>query len=57
MRTHERCEDCEYRGDLDSVGRVIQERRARVSRCLGCGGTGQVRLFGIERIDPMARKQ
>ena len=56
-RTHTRCLDCEYRGDLDSVGKVYHERLARVSKCDTCAGRGELVLAGVERIDPMARKQ
>jgi DnaJ-class molecular chaperone len=55
-RTHTRCPDCEYRGDLDAVGKVYHERWARVSKCDECEGRGSIALIGVERIDPMARK-
>jgi DnaJ-class molecular chaperone len=55
-RTHTRCPDCEYRGDLDAVGKVYHERWARVSKCDECSGRGEISLAGVERIDPMARK-
>ena len=45
-----RCDDCEYRGALDVVGRP---RAGRCYRCAGCGGKGRVEIPWRERVDPM----
>lgn len=38
----ETCSDCIERGDVDLLGRVLRGREGRVSRCMGCGGSGRV---------------
>jgi len=50
---HERCEDCEYRGALDNVGRPIYRSGVRLTAgCETCKGRGRVPLARERKTDP-----
>lgn len=53
-RNWARCLDCEIRGDLAADGRP--RVWSRIRHCQTCGGKGEIRLVGKERIDPMAKR-
>lgn len=53
-RSHSvRCDDCEYRGALDNVGRPLYRRGVRLTTgCENCGGSGRTPLERQAKTDP-----